>query len=378
MRVLLLRVVLIVAGVSGAGGLALAQGAAPAMQGPQLQGPPRMEQPPPPTVLSLGEFTLVVSDLDRSVAFYRDVIGLKLLTPPSVARADSVRSTLLGIAGGRRRSAAFLVPNEPFTLLLEEYSGVERSAVRSNHNDPGSSFLNFGVWDGQREFDALQAGKTALVGKGGYPAKVAPGRMSAVWVRDPDGHLMEVMQGGWDTDKKMLRGIDNVYRAHFGMTMQTYQQALAFYHDLLGFDITAGFPPMVSAGQYMSAAPLAGMLGIPAEAHMTGVAGHCAGARCEMFEFKDAPRTPFVPRLQDPGAAYLSVWVSDLAGLLASARSQQLAIVTTGDQPVHVKAALHTLIPGQGTEPPVEVHDSAQIMIRDPSGFPLLLMQRVD
>ena len=128
----------------------------------------------------------------------------------------------------------------------------------------------------------------------------------------------------------------------------------------------------------MPAGPLAGMLGIPAEANMTGVAGHCAGARCEMFEFKDAPRTAFVPQLQDPGAAYLSMWVSDLEALLREVRSQNLAVVTTGGRPVHVRTAPHTLIPGQGTSPPLEVHNSIQILIRDPSGFPVLLMQRVD
>jgi catechol 2,3-dioxygenase-like lactoylglutathione lyase family enzyme len=359
--------------------MAAALGSAMLTAGALAQGaPPRMEQPPPPKVLALGDFALVVADLDRSVAFYRDVIGLRLLTAPSAVAVDAARESLLGIAGGRHRSASFLIPNEPFGLLLEEYSGVDRKPVRSNHNDPGSSFLNFGVWEGGRAFAALKGGNTPLVGKGGYPEQVAPGRMSAVWVRDPDGHLMEVMQGGWDTDKKMLRGIDNVYRAHFGMTMQTYQQAIAFYQDLLGFDVTAGFPPMVAAGQYMSAGPLAGMLGIPPVANMTGVAGHCAGARCEMFEFKDAPRTPFVPRLQDPGAAYLTMWVSDLASLLASARAQHLAVVTIGAEPVHVTPPPHTLVPGQGTNPPLEVHDSLQILIRDPAGFPVLLMQRID
>jgi catechol 2,3-dioxygenase-like lactoylglutathione lyase family enzyme len=342
------------------------------------QGVPRTPLPAAPAVTALGDFGLVVADLDRSIAFYRDVVGLKLLSTSAQATLIPAYNTLMDTPGAMRRSAAFLVPNEPFGLLLEEFAGIERSPVRSNHNDPGSSFLNFGVWDGQRAFAALKANDTPLVGTGNYPAKPAPGRMSAVWVRDPDGHLLEVMQGGWDTEAKNLHGLDNIYRAHFGVTMEDYRQAISFYHDLLGFDVTAGFPPMVAAGQYMPAGRIAGMLGIPSEANMTGVAGHCARARCEMFEFKDAPRTIFRPRLKDPGAAYLSLWVSDLKALLERAHQLRLSIVTTGGEPVHIKPARHTLVPGRDTEPLLEVHDSLQIMIRDPSGFPVLLMQRID
>lgn len=346
------------------------------------QGPPPGASPPAaaalPLVRSLDSFVLVVADLDAAVAFYRDGIGLTLEAPPTRLQLDSSGNAVANTPGARTRYARFVVPNEPYDLKLIEYRDIDRIAVRANHNDPGSSFLNFGSWDGESAFAALRRVKATTVGQGQIPDHAVPGRMAAVWVRDPDGHLLEVMQGGWDPERKSLRGIRNVYRSHFGVTQSDYHQALAFYRDLLGFDITAGFPPMTGAGEYMSAKGLAKMLGVPPEAMMTGVAGHCAGARCEMFEFKDAPRTAFHPRLQDPGAAYLSVWVNDLDAAVAKARAAGLEIVTSDAAGVHVDVKELTLITGQGTGPPERVHSSRQVMIRDPSGFPVLLMQRLD
>jgi hypothetical protein len=97
-----------------------------------------------------------------------------------------------------------------------------------------------------------------------------------------------------------------------------------------------------------------------------------------MFEFKDAPRVEFHPRLQDPGAAYLSMWVSDLEALLAKARASGAEIVTSGGVPVTLESTELTLEGGYDTNPPQQVHSSRQIMIRDPCGFPVLLKQRVN
>lgn len=122
----------------------------------------------------------------------------------------------------RLRYAIFAVPNQPYTLELDELTGIERKSVQANHNDPGSSFLNFGVWAGPAAFDGLRKAHPALVGRGKIPEGVESGRMAAVWFRDPDGHLIELMQGGWDSQRKSLSGVRNVYRSHFGVTLEHY------------------------------------------------------------------------------------------------------------------------------------------------------------
>ncbi len=326
---------------------------------------------------SLGAFIVAVQNLDASVAFYRDGLGLDLVAPPRMPAVDAARNVVVGTMGARTRFARFAVPNEPFAIELVEYSGIDRKPGFAHHNDPGASFLNFGYVDLPATYDALRPFMPRMLGEGTFPPPInAGGGLAFAWIRDPDGQMIEVMRGGWDSDRKALASVRNLYRAHFGVTMEAYGQALAFYRDLLGFDLNGSMGPG-PIGEYRPAgAGMARMLGVPAMANMTGVGGHCAGARCEMFEFKDAPRTPFTPRPQDPGAAMLSVWVSDLDALLVKMHAAGITVVTPGGA-VEVSHAGRQDIAGppNALEAPQRVHASRQVLVHDPGGFPVLLME---
>ena len=333
--------------------------------------------PPPPVVTGLASFALVVSNLDTALKFYHDGLGLEIVTLPTSV-TDPAFDQVMNTPAARLRYARLRVPNEPYAIELDEFSGIPATVTEINHNDPGSSFLNFGFLDVAPVFDRLRAANTVAIAKSGLPRGEKPGQLSGAWVRDPDGHLLELMQGGWDADRKSLVGVTGAYRGHFGMTMWSHLQALAFYRDLLGFDLQDGFPPMVGPGQYMQAGPiLSAMLGVPAQAEFAGVHGHCASAHCEMFDFKNAPRTEFDPPLQDPGASYLSVWVSNLDRLLPRLKAAQIAIVTTGGVPVLVNLPTPTWVLQAGELPPIKITQSRELLVRDPSGFPILLMQPV-
>jgi catechol 2,3-dioxygenase-like lactoylglutathione lyase family enzyme len=328
--------------------------------------PPQSSTPiKKPAAIALGSFGHAVANLDTSVVFYRDALGLDLVDETPKPVSDPAFQKLMDTPGAKVRSARFRIPNEPFTIELVEYSNIDRKPARAHHNDPGSFFFNVGYLDQVALVDALRKANTQTVNG----AQIAPDATRAGWIRDPDGTMIETMQGGWDPEKKSMNGVRNAFRGHFGITMETYQQALSFYRDLLGFNIQAGFENVSTVGlgvfpkthsgpgEYRHAGPgMEAGLGVPAGANWTAVEGYCAGARCEMFEFKDAPRTPFRPRPQDPGAGYLSVWVSDLDSLLAKMKTAGIEVVTEGGNPVQMKG-------------------SRQILVRDPGGFLVLLMQ---
>jgi catechol 2,3-dioxygenase-like lactoylglutathione lyase family enzyme len=318
-----------------------------------------------PAAVALGSFGHAVENLDTSIVFYRDALGLDLIDQTPKPIADRAFQKLMNTPGAKVRSARFRIPNEPFSIELMEYTGIDRKPAQAHHNDPGSFFFNVGYVDGAASTDALRKGNALTVNG----QKIAPDAKRAGWIRDPDGTMIETMQGGWDPEKKSMNGVRNAFRGHFGITMENYQQALSFYRDLLGFNIQAGFENVstvglgvfpkthTAAGEYRHAGPgMEAGLGVPADANWTAVEGYCAGARCEMFEFKDAPRTPFRPRPQDPGAGYLSIWVSDLDGLLLKMKAASIEVVTEGGTPIRMKG-------------------SRQILVRDPGGFLVLLMQ---
>jgi len=362
-----------IAAAASMGGIAIAQGAPPGA-GPAGLPPP----PPPSTVIELGSFGLVVGNLDAALIFYHDELGLEVVTSPGAPLEDAATNQVMGTPGAKLRYARLLVPNEPYAIELDEFSGIPATPTQTTHNNPGSSFLNIGYVDVAPVFDQLRQANITTVSHTALPANAAPGKLVGAWVRDPDGHLLELMQGGWDAYRKSLVGVTGAYRGHFGMAMWTHQQALAFYRDLLGFDLHDGFPPMVGPGAYMKVGPaMASMLGIPNGAEMAGVQGHCASAHCEMFEFKDVPRSEFRPALQDPGASYLSAWVSDIDSLLPKLKAAGVEIVTRGGAPVLVKEPAPMWVLQSGELPPIKVTQAREILLRDPSGFPVLLMQPV-
>ena len=56
---------------------------------PSAQGSPASKPASAVQVLGIGHFSPIVADLDRTVAFYRDVVGLEIATdPPSTWDAE--------------------------------------------------------------------------------------------------------------------------------------------------------------------------------------------------------------------------------------------------------------------------------------------------
>jgi catechol 2,3-dioxygenase-like lactoylglutathione lyase family enzyme len=114
----------------------------------------------------LGQVHISVTDLDRSVAFYRDVLGIPLL---------------------------FRVPNQPMAFFssgqVRLYLGIPESPEFITR-----TLLYFHVEDIDAEFARLRA---AGVQFGGEPHVVHRNGPTELWMavcRDPDGHHVALMQ----------------------------------------------------------------------------------------------------------------------------------------------------------------------------------------
>ena len=129
--------------------------------------------------------SFVVSDVDRSVAFYRDILGFEL---EKVVEAPAGQiSDLLGEKGVRLKVA--LMWMGPHMLELMQYTPPGRPQA-PKQRDVGAAHMAFTVED-------IDAASQALKAKG--VTFVAPpqdfGRTKAVYFRDPDGITMELLEG---------------------------------------------------------------------------------------------------------------------------------------------------------------------------------------
>jgi catechol 2,3-dioxygenase-like lactoylglutathione lyase family enzyme len=95
-------------------------------------------------------FSFTVSDLDRSVAFYRDLLGFELVHVQEQDNAYTRR--LVGFPDAVLRAAQLAVPGQPrglstHDLELVEYIEPKGSRGDGRINDPGAAHLAVTVED---------------------------------------------------------------------------------------------------------------------------------------------------------------------------------------------------------------------------------------
>lgn len=133
-----------------------------------------------------------VADLDRSVAFYVDELGLEV-RGRRVVDAPYVQE-LVGYSGVELHQAFLAIPGSEHGLELIEYRNVDKTAIEPRNADPGTTHLCLLVDDVR----ALHARLTAH-GVESLSAPVIPtvgpnvGR-PAVYMKDPDGIRIELVQ----------------------------------------------------------------------------------------------------------------------------------------------------------------------------------------
>lgn len=150
--------------------------------------------------LDLRRTTLVVSDIEASLALYRDALGMEVaydqeLTSPNLGRSDD--------DGVNRSRLVLLKANDDFIGMLGLWQFLDRAPTeekaRTNTFDNGDIVLLFNSEDLERHYPAA----TAVQGvEGVSPPKlrIYPGpngmeiKVMVSMLSDPDGHTIELNQ----------------------------------------------------------------------------------------------------------------------------------------------------------------------------------------
>ena len=137
---------------------------------------------------------LTVSDIERSIAFYRDVLGLTLHRRRPHVDNDYV-ALQTGYAGVVLNVASFKVSDEsPVSLEVVQYMNHAGPAVETTTNRPGNSHLCLTVNDLRAAFDELQAKGVRFKSE---PVTITAGPNTGglvVYFYDPDGYTLELFQ----------------------------------------------------------------------------------------------------------------------------------------------------------------------------------------
>jgi catechol 2,3-dioxygenase-like lactoylglutathione lyase family enzyme len=135
---------------------------------------------------------ITVSNLEQSIAFYRDLLGLELVMIEESERSGDDRSKALGVPRARVK-LAILRAGDAQVELIEYVTAAGRPYDRCN-NDAGAMHIAFQVED-------IDAAYRRLLDHGvrftAPPATIPAGPMAGwrwTYFFDPDGVSLEIIQ----------------------------------------------------------------------------------------------------------------------------------------------------------------------------------------
>ena len=314
----------------------------------QAQQPP---QPAPPgDVVGVGNFAHIVADMERSLGFYRDVLGLSVSATIPYAKNAAVEK-FGHTEGGQSRVAVLRVPGLAMGIELIEYKDIARTAQAPHFVDPGAANIALRV----RNLDTLFPKIAAYPGvkiltAGGKPVTLTTpnGTLHAVFVQDPDGFVVEMLDAG---NAPAGEG-PVVAGSSFEATVRDADATARFYNQNFGFAFPLG--PAFNDNQQM--ASTAGAPGASFRQSRTNIPG--TAVPFTLIEFKNTPRKALSGRTQDPGTTVLQLQVKDLSALARKLKAANVPIVTTGGEPVQFAPGLRIFI------------------VRDPNNMLLELVER--
>jgi catechol 2,3-dioxygenase-like lactoylglutathione lyase family enzyme len=187
---------------------------------------------------------MTVSDMDRSVAFYRTVLNFETVSDQEVA-GDGYEH-LYGVFGARIRIVTLRLGAE--NLKLEEFVAPHGRPipVDSRSNDAWFQHVAIIVRDMDQAFGRLRSQHVQFASPG---PQVLPqwnpdaGGIAAFYFRDPDGHNLEILHfPPGKGDPKWQRPGDSLFLGidHSAIVVADTDASLRYYHDTLGLRIAGG------------------------------------------------------------------------------------------------------------------------------------------
>jgi len=130
------------------------------------------------------------SNLERLVAFYRDVVGFELLGGIGGWENDPRFDAITGLKGSAARAAIMRSANI-YLELFEYRRPAARNADALLPSDRGYTHICLDVDDARAEHQRLSRNGMTFHGE---PVELGGGAIITIYGRDPDGNVLELQQ----------------------------------------------------------------------------------------------------------------------------------------------------------------------------------------
>ncbi len=288
-------------------------------------------------VQGVGNVLHLISDLEKSLTFYHDTLGLKInRAPRGPADNPTAYIKLLPIIGpmylaspdAMYRSAEIALASKETRLEMEDFKDVGTKNIRRKLTDPGATLMTLTVRDLDAIVTRLAAAHADIATPGGKPmtVKTANGPQRQLVVKDPDGYFILLAQAS-EAEKASPAGTGSpdVMGLRMAITVEDLDATMHFYRDNFGFQPQTPAP----FGTGLDVAGLKGVQYRTSESLVPGTQFHF-----DFVEFKGVPQKMYHPSIHDVGATILRLGFPDMNVLAQNLRNAGIPIVSTTGQPV--------------------------------------------
>ncbi len=141
-------------------------------------------------IISTNHTSFTVSDLERSVAFYRDIMGFELISLGE--RGPAFAAKITGVPGAHLKVAYLQAPGHRIELI--QYLSPPGKKLDLATNNVGCGHMAFDVDDLRKRYKEMKAKGVQFKSE---PLEVPAGPNKggfAVYLTDPDGVTLEFIQ----------------------------------------------------------------------------------------------------------------------------------------------------------------------------------------
>ncbi len=306
-------------------------------------------------VVQLQNLAHTTESLDKTVPFYRDVLGLPvngtrdpLAQQPQ--KLDEDMSKFTATKGMSFRAASFRIPNAAFGFELTEFTGASRKTMRPNLQDIGSATLALQVRDIEKVLAKVKASGATIVTIGGEPLNPTgnpKSNLREILVRDPDGFFLELQQ-----PDSLPASAGDILGASVQFSIEDSAKTVAFLRDAIAFNARP-------TGALGTNAVVANLIGLPA-AQWRITHGSIPGTTLDfgLIEYSGVARTKVLAGAEDPGSPAFTMVVRDVNAAVEQWTKAGGTVATTGGKAI------------------VRANGAGNVFVRDVNGLMWELIQR--
>ena len=306
-------------------------------------------------VLRPGHLGREIGNVELMIHFYHDLLGLGLYGPRAAHRPFGSKETgpalleFVQLGQGvpnpmeaRNRAVILPIPGtssgKGMDMAIEaiEIKNIESRPYKPSMSDPGASHIKLIVRDLDKTLSVLKDELVPVITVGGKPVTLSgypgiKGQIRAVFVRDPDGYPVELMELT-PPPETTAPPESNILGARIALVVNDLETTCRWFQHLVGSDLKFWLNPTLLGGDktYTDLTDTPGQFRIA----MAMVPGSPVVMEC--IEYKDHIRNFVRPHIQDPGTAHMLFMSKDVDIVMPRMKAAGLATLSATGGPVFI------------------------------------------